>query len=377
MSMAAGTNLRVCFPFVGATVGGSKQSTLLLAEGLREIGIDPVFALHEDGPLRRELDRRGLAWALAPPIPVPRRGSRLSRLAKSAAGVRALSSWLRRQDIDVVHTNDPEIHPLWGTAARLAGKRFVWHHRTDSSRWWREGTLSRLANAIITISNFSRLSAPPALARRAHVIDNPFDPKFSAVDRADVRRTLVDRLSLPEPAILIGFVGRLIKRKRVDVFVDIARLLHRQLGGAAHFLILGDGPLRHEIAERVSALGLERHCLLMGEVRPIEEYMAGLDVLVAPAEREPFGRVLVEAALLGIPVVASDEGGHREIIDDGETGLLVAGGAEAYAAAVAQLIGDETRRRSIAAAAREAALRRFSIAEHASRVSAIYADLDG
>ena len=82
-------------------------------------------------------------------------------------------------------------------------------------------------------------------------------------------------------------------------------------------------PMRQQVMDRISALGLRERCFFMGPHYPIGPWIAGCDVLVAPAVAEGSGRALVEAMLIGTPVVATNDGGHCEIINHGETGYLV------------------------------------------------------
>jgi glycosyltransferase involved in cell wall biosynthesis len=93
----------------------------------------------------------------------------------------------------------------------------------------------------------------------------------------------------------------------------------------------------------------------------VAEPMRGIDVLVHAAELEPFGLVMVEAMLAGLPVVAPREGGPVEIVRDGVDGLLVdVTDAGAVAAAVLSLVGDPALRARMGAAGRERALERFT-----------------
>ena len=99
----------------------------------------------------------------------------------------------------------------------------------------------------------------------------------------------------------------------------------------------------------------------------------GLDVLVAPAMGEGFGRTLVEAMLCGTPVVAADDGGHREIIRHGETGFLVQpDNPEAFAVAVLDLLENPRLADAVATAAKEEALRKYSVEAHVEKVQAVY-----
>ena len=87
-----------------------------------------------------------------------------------------------------------------------------------------------------------------------------------------------------------------------------------------------DKSLKHEVTRKIAEHGLASQCVLMGPRFPIEPWIMGCDMLVAPAVNETFGRTLVEAMLCGTPVVAADDGGHKEIIRHGETGTVGAGG---------------------------------------------------
>ena len=102
----------------------------------------------------------------------------------------------------------------------------------------------------------------------------------------------------------------------------------------------------------------------------------GCDVLIAPAVREAYGRTLVEAMLCGTPVVAADDGGHKEIIRHGETGLLVrADDAEAFADAVMRLHENPKMAESITSAAKVWALATHSVESHVERIQSIYDSL--
>lgn len=114
----------------------------------------------------------------------------------------------------------------------------------------------------------------------------------------------------------------------------------------------------------------------MGPRFPIEPYMAACDVLVAPAVREPFGRTLVESMLVGTPVTAADDGGHKEIIESGVTGHLVKpDDPRGFAEAVLCILGNPTDSKRMSEAAREWAMNNCSVAEHVKKVQEVYKEL--
>ncbi|MGF1610069.1 MAG: glycosyltransferase [Kiloniellales bacterium] len=369
--------LRVCYPFVGDTIGGSHVSATQLIAGLPRSEVEPIVALHRSGPLEGFLAERGIGFEWCPGVRLVEPGPIVAQIVTMLRAAAPLAAFLRHQRIDVVHSNDARMHLTWGLAARLAGTRFVWHQRSaEDSR--RLGVYSRLADTIITISNHCRSTFPPAMARRARAIENPFDTDAEPPDRPDARATLLAELGAPGDATVVGFVGNLTDQKRPLVFVETAARLRDCLGEEACFPMFGDprAGLRQTVEQRIEALGLAERCLLMGARFPIEPWIAGCDCLVAPAVNEGSGRAPIEAMLVGTPVVAADHGGHREIIDHGRTGLLVApDDADAFADAVMTLLSEPLRAAHIAGPARTAAMERFSTARHVAAVLLVYRGL--
>jgi glycosyltransferase involved in cell wall biosynthesis len=128
-------------------------------------------------------------------------------------------------------------------------------------------------------------------------------------------------LGLDARTPLIGTVGRLDTPKGLPFLVETIPLILQQCP-AAHFVIIGNGPLR---AYLTTALADWDHVHLLGFRVDAPALMQDFDVLLHPAIREPLGNVLIEAGLAGLPAVATAVDGIPEVILDGETGLLVPG----------------------------------------------------
>jgi glycosyltransferase involved in cell wall biosynthesis len=379
MRASNGRQPTVCFPFIGHVVGGSHLSSLLLIEGLRDRGFGVVTAVHRSGALTDLLSQRGIEWV---PVEVPEavwRSSTTTHVRGLLSAQGPLRSFLRDHAVDLVHTNDGRMHRLWGLATKPSRRPWVLHHRTPGlSRGL--ALAARGANAILTVSEYARRSLPPALARRAVVVDNPFDPHGSAT-RGDTRAELSAAFGRDPDTLIVGFVSNMRQsRKRPETFVEIAGALTTDHGIDAIFPMFGvaNAKLSDVVAERCASLGLTDRCQMMGSRMPVEPWMAACDLLVIPAIDEPFGRTLVEAAMLGVPVVAADDGGHPEIIRDGSTGFLFPPtDVRAAAVAAARLLTDRSLRIEMGAASRAAALRRFSSDRHVDQVLAIYRQLLG
>jgi glycosyltransferase involved in cell wall biosynthesis len=365
------TDLRVCFPFVGDTVGGSHISVLELIEALPHEGVEPVVVLHGNGPLTQILRERNVAFEMAPEVRMVEAGPIARQLTSTASAAPRLARFLRGRGIQIVHTNDARMHLTWGPAARLAGAGFVWHQRSaDPSR--RLSLYSRLANEVLTISQFCKSELSGAMGRCAKVVTNPFDTKRGPPDRTACRGRLLAEIGAGRDARLVGFVGNLTAQKRPLAFVLMASQLG-QSGEDLFFPMFGAlrQPMQGEVDSLIRSLGLTGRCLLLGPRTPIEPWIAACDVLVAPAQREGHGRTLIEAMLVGTPVVAIARGGHAEIVTHADTGLLVKSDNE-LAPAVTWLLKNPEEARAMVRRARDYAVRTYSVERHVQAIVATY-----
>ena len=137
------------------------------------------------------------------------------------------------------------------------------------------------------------------------------------------RRDLAWRrlVGIEDDEVVIGFLGRLVMEKGLDVFVDSIAAL-REMGVAHKVLVIGDGPARAWFAARLPGAvftGLQTK-------EALGRAVAGMDILFNPSVTEAFGNVTLEAMACAVPVVAADATGSRDIVKDGVTGALVSAG---------------------------------------------------
>lgn len=366
--------MRICFPFVGDAVGGSHISAAELITKLPP-AIQTLVLLHRQGPLAEYLKSRKITFDIAPRADIVESAPLGRQMWAMGSVAPRLADFLRARGIDLVHTNDARMHMTWLLATKLGGARLVWHQRsrTDLRRL---GLYMRLADAVVTISEFCRQSLPHKIAKRARVIDNPFDTTASP-DRSTARQRLLADLGAETAEGVIAFVGNFTQQKRPKIFLEMARELNLKWEGLT-FAMFGEErePLRQQLISHLAAIGLSERCYFMGPRYPIGTWIAGCDVLVAPAVAEGSGRALVEAMLVGTPVVATNEGGHREIIKSGETGYLVpADNPEEFARATARLLNDRELHGAIAQRAHEKAKRRFAAERHVETMVSLYREL--
>jgi glycosyltransferase involved in cell wall biosynthesis len=192
-----------------------------------------------------------------------------------------------------------------------------------------------------------------------------------AIDRSHVdRRKLVvipnaidpdafERSSLPNDSprpFPVGFIGRLDAIKRVPLLVQQLHAMRQTFPATpVHLHIFGEGDQREAIEREIARLHLRRDVTLHGRVERPQDALKQIGVLVLPSVAEGFGLVLIEAMAAGVPVVATNVPGVRDVVRDGETGLLVdTDDSMGLAFAVMRVIEDASlRNRLIEAGLRE------------------------
>lgn len=375
--------VRVCFPFSGDSVGGSHVSVLGLIRKLDPLRYQAVIVPEVAGGRIAQvfagLDQTPDPMA-RPRSFVPGEAFGASKFMRTLGGIWPRVRFLRRQRIDIVHVNDGRTSANWAVAARLAGARLVWHHRGDPGALGLRLAAPLLADRVLTVSAFA---LPPkgiwSAARKAEVVHSPFDTGVT-VDRAAARAALVRELGLPPGATILGYFGSFVPRKRPLLFVDAVTRLRSMTKTPVIGAMFGEArvpAMQEALHRRIEEMGGADHVRVMGYRTPGSFWIGACDQLVVPAIGEPFGRTLVEAMLVGTPVVAARSGGNIEALR-GEIGLLVApDDADALASGCLRLIGNPDLARTIARRASEDARQRFSEAHHRDQVVAVYARLIG
>ena len=158
-------------------------------------------------------------------------------------------------------------------------------------------------------------------------------------------------LGLAPDGPVVAYVARLTKVKRPDRMIEVARMRPE-----ATFIVAGDGPLQDEIRA-----GAPPNVRFLGWRADIENVYAAADVILLTSDNEGMPVTLIEAALCGVPAVATDVGSTREVVIDGRTGRTRPPDAQALAEATGDLLADEHRRQEMGAAARLFAEEHFGI----------------
>jgi len=240
-----------------------------------------------------------------------------------------------------------------------------------------ERALARVSDCLIgvsqaTVDELVRLGvAPPA---RFRVVRLGLDLDRLAVPDEELRRGVRAQLGLGEDEVLLVFVGRVVPIKRLDLLIG-ALALARGSGRRLRLAIAGDGDVRAELERQAAALGVADAVHFLGYRRELRPLFAAADVAVLSSDNEGTPVSLIEAAAAGLPAVATDVGGVREVVGE-EGGVLVPpGDAEALASALLRMAGDPELRASCGNAARPRAIDRYGAERLLSDVDALYGEL--
>jgi len=260
---------------------------------------------------------------------------------------------LRREKFDIVHTHTAKAGVLGRLAARRAGVPVVIHSPHGHDFY---GYFGRFGSLLIVWAE--RFAA--RYCDRIHVATEL--EKDDMVERRicprEKMRVIASGVSVSASvrhgagaAPCVGFVGRLEPVKGPDIFIEAAARIAQGAAGV-RFLVTGDGSLRSTLEERCRALGISGKTTFVGWVEDPDAAFSGIDILVVPSLNEAVGRVILEAAVRGIPSVAARVGGIPEVVCDGQTGLLVRSrDVQGFADSVLRLLKDSALRWKLGAEA--------------------------
>ncbi len=298
---------------------------------------------------------------------------------------RRVAKELTRWRADVLHCHLPVAGIVGRIAGRMAGVPVVY---TEHNKMERYHGLTRRANLLTWRWQQHAIAVSESVAEsiRGHVssgvatkvplttVENgvdteQFDPApGGGADGAAVRQ----QFGIPADAPVVGTVAVFRVQKRLDHWLQAAARVVRSVP-EAHFLLVGDGPLRADVERWIEAEGLGGRVHLAGLQTEVRPYLAAMDAYLMSSQFEGLPIALLEAMAMARPVVATAVGGIPEVIANGQNGLLVpAGDPMALGDAVVRVLGDAAMRQSFAEAARATVCERFSIARMQRQLEDIY-----
>lgn len=370
---------RIAIAFEFGTLSGGEHSMLAVLDHSPAGSFEVVALAPPQGRLADELGQRGIDH-----MPLDLRDAHGTRLPRRDA-CRNLREAIHHCSPALVHANSLSMGRLTGALADELAVPAIAHLRDILKLSAAAAADLNRHHRLIAVSRATRdyLVTQGVESERIDVVHNGVDCNRFRPRPAtgELRR----ELGLSPDSFLIATIGQICLRKGHDVLAEAAV----RAGGAvphAHYLIVGERQsskresveFAKNIGGQFARPGLQDRLHQLGYRSDVNRLLNEVDLLVHPAKQEPFGRVLLEAAASGLPIVATDVGGTAEMLVDGASARLVpVDDAAALAAAIIELHDDPSRRRRFAEAARRRVERDFPIDRAVREVAAVWSEAIG
>ncbi len=399
VELASTVPARVLFVSACAGKGGAGHSLKYLCEYVDRSRVEPIVVLPNDGVIGDRLREIGV-----PTLLMPRLRERFYELRFEKKNVFTvalsylrnafdsivftfqLAGLARKHDADLIYGNHMMVKIMATVAGLLSGRRVVLHTRTIYSN----GPERWLYTAFGSMPHVKRIVAVSrASAENFRAIPEKVRVVWNGVPIEEVRSQAGDgdalgELGVPAGMRTIGFVGRLVAWKGVDVFLDAAEVVGKQRDDVA-FVLIGDVPTGSTHASlddyraEAAGRGLEGRIFFAGfqsnPARFVRQFHA---VAVPSVSPDPCPRVVIEAMALGTPVIGTNHGGIPEQIEHEESGMLVPPrDAAALAEAMLRLLDDRTLHARIVEAADERVRENHDADGVAQRIQAVILEAVG
>jgi glycosyltransferase involved in cell wall biosynthesis len=379
--------MRIVHAIARLNLGGAALSVLELAAGQQEHGHDVLVVAGTIPPGEASME------SVAAELGVPYlRMTALTRELSPRDDLRAtalLRRLLRHRRPDVLHTHTSKagatgrIAALAAWPARPQAVVHTFHGHVLSGyfggrreRAFRliERGLALSTDRIIAVSEQVRDDllrfhvAPPD---KIEVVHYGFDLDRRVADAARSREEKRRQLRAADHDFVIGWAGRLSEIKRPLDLVRVAAQVPQSV-----LVLAGDGELRPEVERLAEELGLGERIRLLGYIEDLGDWYGAFDAFLLTSANEGAPVVAIEALAAGMPVVATDAGGTRTVVDDGESGYLAAiGDVTALAGRLRELRDDAELRRRLGETGMARMRERFSTERMVAETEAVYLEI--
>jgi len=300
---------------------------------------------------------------------------------------RRLHHLIKRFRPDIIHARSTG---TWfdATIAKLCHKKVKlvigFHGRENLSPLpWRRRLINRWvarrSDAVLTVSSEAARMIHHqwgAAEDKLFTIVNGVDTKrFRPADDANHVQQLRKQLQLPPDCRPVICVANLLPIKAIDVLLHAWRNV-AMTDPVARLLIVGDGPLRHDLEQLSRQLRLNETVQFLGNRQDIPELLRAGELFVLPSRYEGASNAILEAMASGLPVVACQVGGNSELIESNRTGWLVPPDNPHRLAEILSIaLNEYSARRRMGRAARDTVLKRFALQQWVHQYTAFYSAL--
>lgn len=377
------------------TVGGSYHSLFYLVKALDKKKYDAVVMFYDKLDIVNKFTISGVkpiickkptGKQIAPPhrllsMPYLFIQKCYNFIVVSCVPVVMFAIFIIRNHIDLVHLNN-SAHTGWQwlLISKLLGRKCITHQRGFMRFGAVNKGMARYFDTIICISKAIERPLHDNNIFNTRVIYNAIDVDEFISKVKKNPQSIKQELGIKEVVPLIGLIANFQEWKGHLTVVNAIDILRRKYPGVVCLLIGAVSTVKHDreyfarVTDEIKANGLEENVLITGYRQDIPDIINALDVLIhSSIHPEPFGRVLIEGMCLGKPVIATDIGGPREIIENGKSGILIPpGDCVALSVGIEYLLENPEIGREIGRSALKQVIERFGIETFAHEINLFY-----
>lgn len=354
--------IKICFVIDTLGIGGTEKQLIEIINNLDPAKFRTYLVCLRDSEMFKNLNSNCIKLLLD---------------VKSFKTINALKkilqfrSFLINEKIDIVQAFFIDANIIAIISARLAGVKKIISSRRDMGYWYSKNKLSlfRFINRFVDRFLVNSEAIKANLSKIEKISEDKIDVIYNGISLEYFNKTnfsnvskLKHDLKIPDNNIVIGCLANLNRIvKRVDVFIKASAIVSQSVENIS-FLIIGDGCLRNELNELAKNLNVSDKIIFAGQRNDIASLLQIIDIGVLTSDSEGFSNSIMEYMAAGIPTVATDVGGNRELIDDNTDGFLVPPDNPQFIAdAILKLINDEKLRVSMGNSSKQKVLQKFSL----------------
>jgi glycosyltransferase involved in cell wall biosynthesis len=284
--------------------------------------------------------------------------------------IKKFASLIKEKRIALIHTDSTTETFYAGIVARMMRIPLVWHIRVSEEEWVVDRILANLSTKLILVANaINQRFVWLKDHKKMVVIHNGID--LEEFDHFPVTSSIRKEFNVTKDTVLIGCIGRIEKRKGPEYLISAMRDIDN-----IKLILVGTG--EKEYIRKVKMLcdefGISDRIMFSGFRDDIPSVLNGIDILVFPSiSGEGFPRVILEAMAAGKPVVATDNAGNPEAVEDGLTGYIIpVGNISALAAKIKELVANKKKRMAMGQAGRKRVEEFFTVQHYVQSIQELY-----
>ena len=317
------TKINICFPFVGNDIGGSSLSALEIINALDKKKFMIHLAIHNKGQFYQLLKSKNMNINFLPiKTFVGQKKGLLRNFIILIKNFFKIYFYIKKNNINFVHSNDGSIHLTWVVPTIFTKSKFFWHQRNKFPNWPLYKIFSIFSYKIICISNFVFSSLPKFLKKKTIVI---YDKVSLVKNNTDTNEKIFfNKIKKINKKKRILFFANIIDTKKINIFLKSAFYIFKK-DENCFFLIIGSDKfgIFEKLFKKINNKKFKKKIFYQKRINNVKKLFDNSNALISTSVNEGLNRSIIEAMLCNLPVIASNSGGHKEIIINSKTGWLV------------------------------------------------------